>query len=145
MGVLRPDEGVIHGAAQVRCHGVPIQMLRRAATVLGQLTAHSGLGDVLARQKPPRRAAVGLQHGKQQMPGVCLTAAKTTGQLYCLLQQLLRLPREPSVSAKAQFFPNAHLRAPCCSVKSYRSSSIAQMHRKKSVVCVEQPLLPRSA
>ena len=41
VGVLRPDEGVIHGAAQVRCHGVPIQMLRRAATVLGQLTAHS--------------------------------------------------------------------------------------------------------
>ena len=41
VGILRPNERIVHGAAQVRCHGVPIQMLRRAATVLGQLTAHS--------------------------------------------------------------------------------------------------------
>ena len=47
-----------------------VQLAGRAGATLGQLTAHGGLGDVLARQKPPRRAAVGLQHGKQQVPGI---------------------------------------------------------------------------
>ena len=47
-----------------------VQLAGRAGAALGQLTAHGRLGDVLARQKPPRRAAVGLQHGKQQVPGI---------------------------------------------------------------------------
>ena len=113
MGVLRPDEGVIHGAAQVRCHGVPIQMLRRAATVLGQLTAHLRFPDLLALQKPCCRPVILLQDRQQQVAGIGFFAAKVPGKLHRTAQQLIRLVRKALVPAKAKFFPNTHLPAPC--------------------------------
>ena len=50
--VLCPDDGVIHGALEVRRKGVAIQMQSRCAAALGQLTAHLRFPDLLALQKP---------------------------------------------------------------------------------------------
>ena len=92
VGVLGPDDGVIHGPAQVGGQRLFIQLAGRAAAALGQLAADGGLGDVLARQEPPRRAPVGLQHGKQQMPGIRPGTAHTARKLHSLVQQQPCLP-----------------------------------------------------
>ena len=56
MGVLRPDERIVHGAAQIRCHSPPVQPLCRAAAPLRQLAAHLRLGDVFPGEKLRRSA-----------------------------------------------------------------------------------------
>ena len=86
-----------------------VQLAGRAGAALGQLTAHGWLGDVLARQKPPRRTAVGLQHGKQQVPGIRPGTAHAARKLHGFVQQQPCLPGEPFVSALAECFPNAHV------------------------------------
>ena len=113
VGILRPDEGIIHGPAEVRCQRTAVQMLHRARAVLGQLPPDGQLGDVLSGQEPPCRAPVCLEHGKEKVAGICLFAAKAARQLHCLVQQQPRLPRKALVSAHAECFPNAHLPAPC--------------------------------
>jgi len=113
VGILRPDEGIIHGPAEVRCQRAAVQMLHRAGAVLGQLPPDGQLGDVLSGQEPPCRAPVCLEHSEEKVAGICLFAAKAARQLHCLVQQQPRLPRKALVSAHAECFPNAHLPAPC--------------------------------
>ena len=113
VGILRPDECIIHGPAEVRCQRAAVQMLHRAGAVLGQLPPDGQLGDVLSGQEPPCRAPVCLEHGEEKVAGICLFAAKAARQLHCLVQQQPRLPRKALVSAHAECFPNAHLPAPC--------------------------------
>ena len=85
MGVLRPNERIVHGAAQIRCHSrLPVQPLCRAAALLRQLAAHLRLGDVFPGQKL-RRSALLLQHCQQKMTGIGLFTAQIPRQLYCLL------------------------------------------------------------
>ena len=134
VGVLCPDEGIIHGPAQVRGQRLSVQLAGRAGAALGQLTAHGGLGDVLARQKPPCRAAVSLQHGKQQMPGIRPGTAHAARKLHGFVQQQPCLPRKPLVSAHAECFPNAH--ALLLAVLFHTQQSIGPVNGKKSVVFV---------
>ena len=84
VGVLRPNERIVHGAAQVRCHGLPVQPLCRAAALLRQLAAHLRLGDVFPGEKL-RRSALLPQHCQQKMAGIRLFTAQISRQLYCLL------------------------------------------------------------
>lgn len=72
VGVLRPDDGVVHCPAQVRRHIAPGKPGDRTIPPGGQLTPHFQLRDVLPGQKAGRRAAVRLQHRPQQVAGVCL-------------------------------------------------------------------------
>ena len=111
--VLCPDDGVIHGALEVRRKSVAIQMQSRCAAALGQLTAHLWFPDLLALQKPCCRPMILLQDRQQQMAGICLFAAQVPGKLHCTAQQSVRLMRKALVTAKAHFFPDAHLPAPC--------------------------------
>ena len=113
VGILRSDEGIIHGPAEVRCQRAAVQMLHRAGAVLGQLPPDGQFRDVLSGQEPPCRAPVCLEHGEEKVAGICLFAAKAARQLHCLVQQQPRLPRKALVSAHAECFPNAHLPAPC--------------------------------
>ena len=134
VGVLCPDEGIIHSPAQVWGQRLSVQLAGRAGAALGQLTAHGGLGDVLARQKPPRRAAVGLQHGKQQVPGIRPGTAHAARKLHGLVQQQPCLPRKPLVSAHAECFPNAH--ALLLAVLFHTQQSIGSTSTKKTAICV---------
>ena len=111
--VLCPDDGVIHGALEVRRKGVAIQMQSRCAAALGQLTAHLRFPDLLALQKPCCRPVILLQDRQQQVAGIGFFAAKIPGKLHRTAQQLIRLVRKALVPAKAKFFPNTHLPAPC--------------------------------
>ena len=121
VGVLRPNESIVHGAAQVRSHRMTVEMLRRAAAFLGQLPPHGQLGDVLSGQEPPGSPVVDLEHCQQKMPGIGFFAAEAARQLHRLVQQQPRLPRKALVSAHAECFPNAHLSAPCCLILYSRS------------------------
>ena len=112
VGVLRPDDGVVHCPAQVRRHIAPGKPGDRTIPPGGQLTPHFQLRDVLPGQKAGRRAAVRLQHRPQQVAGVCLFAAQPSGQLHRLIQQLPRLPGEALIPSFAECVPNAHLPAP---------------------------------
>ena len=134
VGILRPDQGIIHGAAQVRSHGPMVQVQRRAAASLGQLAAHGQLRDVFARQEAPCRAVVDLQHGKQKMSGVCFLAAHAARKLHGLVQQKPRFAREPFVSVPPECFPNAH--DMLLAVLFHTQQSIGQMGGKKSAVFV---------
>ena len=137
VGVLRPDDGVVHRPTQVRRHIAPGKPGDRTIPPGGQLTPHFQLRDVLPGQKAGRRAAVRLQHRPQQVAGVCLFAAQPSGQLHRLIQQLPRLPGEALISSFAECVPNAHLRGsylPCCLVAS--RNSIAPAGEKKSELCV---------
>ena len=58
-------------------------------------------------------ALILLQDRQQQMAGICLFAAQVPGKLHCTAQQSVRLMRKALVTAKAHFFPDAHLPAPC--------------------------------
>ena len=100
--VLCPDDGVIHGALEVRRKSVAIQM-----------PAHLRFPDLLALQKPCCRPVILLQDRQQQMAGIGFFAAKVPGKLHRTAQQLIRLVRKALVPAKAKFFPNTHLPAPC--------------------------------
>ena len=113
VGVLRPNERIVHGAAQVRCHGLPVQPLCRAAALLRQLAAHLRLGNVFPGEEL-RRSALLLQHCQQKMAGIRLFTAQISRQLHRLLQQPRRRARKAPVTAHAQIFPNAHVSAPCC-------------------------------
>ncbi len=68
--VLRPDDGVIHGALEVRRKSVAIQMQSRCAAGLSQLTAHFRFPDLLALQKPCCRPVILLQDRQQQVAGI---------------------------------------------------------------------------
>ena len=113
VGVLRPNERIVHGAAQVRCHGLPFQPLCRGAAPLRQLAAHLRLGDVFPGEEL-RRSALLLQHCQQKMAGIRLFTAQISRQLHRLLQQPRCRARKAPVTAHAQIFPNAHVSAPCC-------------------------------
>ena len=113
VGVLCPNERVVHGAAQVRCHGLPGQPLYRGAAPLRQLAAHLWLGDVFP-SKELRRSALLPQHCQQKVAGICLFTAQIPRQLHRLLQQPRRRARKAPVTAYTQIFPNAHVSAPCC-------------------------------
>ena len=137
VGVLRPDDGVVHRPAQVRRHIAPGKPGDRTIPPGGQLTPHFQLRDVLPGQKAGRRAAVRLQHRPQQVAGVCLFAAQPSGQLHRLIQQLPRLPGEALIPSFAECVPNAHLPGsylPYCPVAS--RNSIAPAGEKKSELCV---------
>ena len=137
VGVLRPDDGVVHCPAQVRRHIAPGKPGDRTIPPGGQLTPHFQLRDVLPGQKAGRRAAVRLQHRPQQVAGVCLFAAQPSGQLHRLIQQLPRLPGEALIPSFAECVPNAHLPGsylPYCPVAS--RNSIAPAGEKKSELCV---------
>ena len=90
-----------------------VQMQSRGAAGLSQLTAHFRLTDLFACQKPRCCALILLQDRQQQMAGICLFAAQVPGKLHCTAQQSVRLMRKALVTAKAHFFPDAHLPAPC--------------------------------
>ena len=113
VGVLRPNECVVHGAAQVRCHGLPVQPLCRGAAALRQLAAHLRFGDVFPGEEL-RRSALLPQHCQQKVAGIRLLTAQIPRQLHRLLQQPRRRARKAPVTAHAQIFPNAHVSAPCC-------------------------------
>ena len=113
VGVLRPNERIVHGAAQVRCHGLPFQPLCRGAAPLRQLAAHLRLGNVFPGEEL-RRSALLLQHCQQKMAGIRLLTAQIPRQLHRLLQQPRCRARKAPVTAHAQIFPNAHVSAPCC-------------------------------
>ena len=90
----------------------------------------------VAVQESRRSSLLLLQHGKQP-DARCLPDCSQNCRPALLLAAAAAPPPARTLCIRqSPVFPNAHLRAPCCSVKSYRSSSIAQMHRKKSVVCV---------
>ena len=81
VGVLRPDDGIVHRPAQVRRHIAPGKPGDRTIPPGGQLTPHFQLRDVLPGQKAGRRAAVRLQHRPQQVAGVCLFAAHVQARI----------------------------------------------------------------
>ena len=113
VSVLRPDDGIVHGTPEIRCKVMAVQMQSRGAAGLSQLTAHFRLTDLFACQKPRCCALILLQDRQQQMAGICLFAAQVPGKLHCTAQQSVRLMRKALVTAKAHFFPDAHLPAPC--------------------------------
>ena len=108
MGVLGPNDGVVHRAAQVRRKGIPVQMQGRAAAALGQLTAHVWFANLLVCQKTRGCPVVLLQDRQQQVAGIRFFTAQIPGQFHCTAQQMIRLPREALIAAKAHFLPDAH-------------------------------------
>ena len=99
-----------HGDVQVDYH----HTTEDVGIALGQAFARA-LGDMRGIQRYGSfyLPVILLQDRQQQVAGIGFFAAKVPGKLHRTAQQLIRLVRKAFVPAKAKFFPNTHLPAPC--------------------------------